>query len=424
MPPSKWENSCHRIGACALTGSASLFASIPGSYVIVNGPLWCYFYAMKYIDDAIMGAAERFYCTQPGQNSLVYGTESDLINGFKYLKENGNPERVFVQNNCSISLVGDDIEGIASKCELPWPVYGMDSGGLHGSFAGGFSKALSYIVQYMKPLEKSIGVNILGLSSVCLRGSADAVEIKRLLALCNIPVVSMPGTGDSWETIMKAPSASLNIVVREGLALKAAEEMKRLFNIPYISIGLPYGMEGSRRWIHKVAEAIKSSFVERIEEEINQRKKRMLSIGSNMKSIWGALWFDRILISAPPEESLGIAEALRGEWADTENLTIHLHGNDDRRTPAADAIRIIGHDDEEIMGDYETWGGGLILSGSHETERLMRMNKSFISCYITRPAYDEMVVSDVPFCGIRGAEYLYEKIWNKKISECIRMGNT
>ena len=55
MQPSEWENSCHRIGTCALTGSAALFASIPGSYVIVNGPLWCYFYAMKYIDDSMPG---------------------------------------------------------------------------------------------------------------------------------------------------------------------------------------------------------------------------------------------------------------------------------------------------------------------------------------------------------------------------------
>ena len=70
MQPSEWENSCHRIGTCALTGSAALFASIPGSYVIVNGPLWCYFYAMKYIDDSMPGAAERFYCTQPDQNSI------------------------------------------------------------------------------------------------------------------------------------------------------------------------------------------------------------------------------------------------------------------------------------------------------------------------------------------------------------------
>lgn len=301
MQPSEWENSCHRIGTCALTGSAALFASIPGSYVIVNGPLWCYFYAMKYIDDSMPGAAERFYCTQPDQNSLVYGTEKDLINGFEYLKKNGNPERLFVQNNCSISLVGDDIEGIAAKSHLPWPVYGIDSGGLHGSFAGGFSRALSLLVQQMNPLKKSDGVNVLGLSSVYLRGKADAIEIRRLLELCDIHVVSMPGVGDSWESIMKAPEAALNIVVRNELALKAAEDMKSRFDIPYISVGLPYGMEGTLRWLNRIAEAVNSASLKAAEKEIRCRQKRLLHFGNNMKSMWGTLWFDRILFSAPPE---------------------------------------------------------------------------------------------------------------------------
>lgn len=424
MQPSEWENSCHRIGTCALTGSAALFASIPGSYVIVNGPLWCYFYAMKYIDDSMPGAAERFYCTQPDQNSLVYGTEKDLINGFEYLKKNGNPERLFVQNNCSISLVGDDIEGIAAKSHLPWPVYGIDSGGLHGSFAGGFSRALSLLVQQMNPLKKSDGVNVLGLSSVYLRGKADAIEIRRLLELCDIHVVSMPGVGDSWESIMKAPEAALNIVVRNELALKAAEDMKSRFDIPYISVGLPYGMEGTLRWLNKIAEAVNSASLKAAEMEIRCRQKRLLHFGNNMKSMWGTLWFDRILFSAPPEESLGIAEALRGEWADTENLTVHLQAVTCSKTPAVDTVRVIGINDISIAEDYKKWDGGLILSSSHETERLLRMNRPFVSCHITRPVYDEMAVSDLPLCGIRGAEYLYEKIWNAKLSEHIRMAKT
>jgi len=52
------------------------------------------------------------------------------------------------------------------------------------------------------------------------------------------------------------------------------------------------------------------------------------------------------------------------------------------------------------------------------------MNRPFVSCHITRPVYDEMAVSDLPFCGIRGAEYLYEKIWNAKLSGHIRMAKT
>lgn len=85
---------------------------------------------------------------------------------------------------------------------------------------------------------------MLGLSSVYLRGKADAIEIRRLLELCDIHVVSMPGVGDSWENIMKAPEAALNIVVRNELALKAAEDMKSRFDIPYISVGLPMGWKG------------------------------------------------------------------------------------------------------------------------------------------------------------------------------------
>lgn len=52
-----------------------------------------------------------------------------------------------------------------------------------------------------EPFKKSDGVNVLGLSSVYLRGKADAIEIRRLLELCDIHVVSMPGVGDSWEIL-------------------------------------------------------------------------------------------------------------------------------------------------------------------------------------------------------------------------------
>ena len=51
MSRSEWEAACHHGSTCALTGSAAFFDSIPGSFTMVNGPLWCYFYAMKYVDN-------------------------------------------------------------------------------------------------------------------------------------------------------------------------------------------------------------------------------------------------------------------------------------------------------------------------------------------------------------------------------------
>ena len=99
MPDNNWKTSCHHMSTCALTGASAFFASIPGSFVLVNGPLWCYFYAMKYVEDYDASALRRFHCTQPEGNALVYGTEKDLLAGLDFVKTNFTPERVFILNN-------------------------------------------------------------------------------------------------------------------------------------------------------------------------------------------------------------------------------------------------------------------------------------------------------------------------------------
>ena len=42
-----WGNICERVDTCALTGAGAFFAAIDKSEVLINGPLWCYFYALR-----------------------------------------------------------------------------------------------------------------------------------------------------------------------------------------------------------------------------------------------------------------------------------------------------------------------------------------------------------------------------------------
>ena len=56
------------------------------AFMLINGPLWCYFYAMKYVEDYDASALRRFHCTQPEGNALVYGTEKDLLAGLDFVK--------------------------------------------------------------------------------------------------------------------------------------------------------------------------------------------------------------------------------------------------------------------------------------------------------------------------------------------------
>ena len=451
MRDNDFKTSCHHMSTCALTGASAFFDAIPGSFMLINGPLWCYFYAMKYVEDYDASALRRFHCTQPEGNALVYGTEKDLLAGLDFVKANFTPERIFILNNCSVSLVGDDIAGIAAKAELPCPVYAADCGGIAGDFAEGYEIALLRVIEEVKKNAKTKrdladvseansentteanvseninpetvdtkpSVNLLGLSPTYFRGEEDIKEIRRILETAGYHINAIPGGGSAWDEIMELPQADLNLVFRDELALKAARELETEFGTPYLSVGLPYGIAGTLRWLDTINAALPAKNTEAIRQEAEAVNARLQFRSSNMQSLWGPLWFDNILIAAPPSEAAGIAEAVRGEWADTSNLVIHFTQDTPLRPKAATKICIAGKDDAAMKETFENWTGGLVIGSSLETSRLVRLKKPFVNCNIVLPSYHEIIATDSPLCGIRGAAYLFERIWNAKLNSCM-----
>ena len=451
MRDNDFKTSCHHMSTCALTGASAFFDAIPGSFMLINGPLWCYFYAMKYVEDYDASALRRFHCTQPEGNALVYGTEKDLLAGLDFVKANFTPERIFILNNCSVSLVGDDIAGIAAKAELPCPVYAADCGGIAGDFAEGYEIALLRVIAEVKKnaeakrdladvseansknadeakvsenlnletIDCKPSVNLLGLSPTYFRGEEDIKEIRRILETAGYHINAIPGGGSAWSEIMQLPQADLNLVLRDELALKAAKELQAEFGTPYLSVGMPYGIQGTLRWLDTINATLPAKNREAIRQEAETVNARLQFRSSNMQSLWGPLWFDNILIAAPPSEASGIAEAVRGEWADTGNLVIHFTQDTALRPQAATKICIAGKDDTAMKETFENWSGGLVMGSSLEVSRLVRLKKPFVNCNIVLPAYHEIIATDSPLCGIRGAAYLFERIWNAKLSGCM-----
>ena len=425
MPDNTWKTSCHHMSTCALTGASAFFDAIPGSFMLINGPLWCYFYAMKYVEDYDASALRRFHCTQPEGNALVYGTEKDLLAGLDFVKANFTPERIFILNNCSVSLVGDDIAGIAARAELPCPVYAADCGGIAGDFAEGYEIALLRVIAEVKKNAKdksdlaAPSVNLLGLSPTYFRGEEDIKEIRRILETAGYHINAIPGGGSAWDEIMELPQADLNLVLRDELALKAAKELESEFGTPYLSAGMPYGIQGTLAWLEKINTVLPATNLKTVRQEAEAVNARLQFRSSNMQSLWGPLWFDNILIAAPPSEAAGIAEAVRGEWADTSNLVIHFTQDTPLRPKAATKICIAGKDDAAMKETFENWTGGLVIGSSLETSRLVRLKKPFVNCNIVLPSYHEIIATDSPLCGIRGAAYLFERIWNAKLNSCM-----
>lgn len=57
-------------------GRRGLFCGIPRSEVLVNGPLWCYYYALRHLEHGQSGVAQRMAVSQPDNNAIVFGTEN------------------------------------------------------------------------------------------------------------------------------------------------------------------------------------------------------------------------------------------------------------------------------------------------------------------------------------------------------------
>ena len=425
MRDNDFKTSCHHMSTCALAGASAFFDAIPGSFMLINGPLWCYFYAMKYVEDYDASALRRFHCTQPEGNALVYGTEKDLLAGLEFVKTNFSPERIFILNNCSVSLVGDDIAGIAARAELPCPVFAADCGGIAGDFAEGYEIALLRVIAEVKKNAKdksdlaAPSVNLLGLSPTYFRGEEDIKEIRRILETAGYHINAIPGGGSAWDEIMELPQADLNLVLRDELALKAAKELESEFGTPYLSAGMPYGIQGTLAWLEKINTVLPATNLKTVRQEAETVNARLQFRSSNMQSLWGPLWFDNILIAAPPSEAAGIAEAVRGEWADTGNLVIHFTEDTPLRPKAANKICVTGKDDAAMKETFENWTGGLVIGSSLETSRFVRLKKPFVNCNIVLPSYHEIIATDSPLCGIRGASYLFERIWNAKLNSCM-----
>lgn len=249
MSDNSWSNICERVDTCALTGAAAFYAGIPDTEILVNGPLWCYFYAMRYLEHGIFNIAERMHGSQPDNSAVVFGAEKFIKQAIKHLlNEKHYPKLLFVENSCAMSLIGDDITGIVSSMKLPFPVIAMDCGGSIGGFAEGYVKAaILFLHQFAEKTDivKS-SINLLGLTDFYYNGKADRIEICRILKQAGYKINVLFGSGSNIDALKNIAGAELNIVCNEELWLEIAKYLEENYGTPYVCAGLPYGIEGTK----------------------------------------------------------------------------------------------------------------------------------------------------------------------------------
>lgn len=214
------------------------------TYATHDEPRWYDMQSMIYISaltelDAIMGNDEK----------LIADTVSAAHDQHpKFLAVCGSPMPM---------MTGTDFDAAAAEIERRSGIrtFALHTNGTH-SYLQGASEALLVIAkEYVRASEKSqgFGVNILGATPLDFGLTGTVERLREWLCENGFVPVSCFAMGDTLETLAKAASARVSLVISQ-TGLAAAQYLYDAFGIPYVC-GIPTGS----RFAAVVAEALRAA---------------------------------------------------------------------------------------------------------------------------------------------------------------------
>ncbi|HPJ01571.1 MAG TPA: nitrogenase iron-molybdenum cofactor biosynthesis protein NifE [Candidatus Limiplasma sp.] len=245
--------------ACVYCGARVVLNPITDAYHIVHGPIGCASYTWD-IRGSLSSGSEVYrnsFSTDLGEKDVVFGGAKKLTAAIDELVEAKHPKLIFVYATCIVGVIGDDVEAICRQAEAKYGirVIPVQSPGFSGNKSFGYKMACNALMTLLKPhidpnAVKS-GINILG--DYNLAGEMWIIEnYMRELGIA----VKATFTGDSsYEKLLKAPTAALNIVQCAGSMTYLAKRMEEEMGIPYIRVSF-FGVDDTSASLRTVAQAI------------------------------------------------------------------------------------------------------------------------------------------------------------------------
>ncbi len=244
--------------ACVYCGARVVLNPITDAFHIVHGPIGCASYTWD-IRGSLSSGSERYrnsFSTDLCEKDVVFGGEKKLAAAIDELITKHAPKVIFVYATCIVGVIGDDVEAVCRAAEQQYGVrvIPVKSPGFSGNKSYGYKMACNAIMElistHVAKGEKR-GVNILGDFNL----AGEMWIIKNYLEEIGIDVVSTI-TGDaSYESIIKAPTAALNLVQCAGSMTYLAKRMEEEMGIPFIKVSF-FGVEDTSSSLLRVAQAV------------------------------------------------------------------------------------------------------------------------------------------------------------------------
>lgn len=230
------------------------------------------------------------YISGLSETEAILGDDSklakDLIDGVNSL----HPRFCAVAGTPIPTMMGTDLTGIARLVErrTGTPAFGFKTTGMQ-SYVTGVSIALEAVARRFCPeiaKDQLIGkpsVNLLGVTPLDFSVTGTVEALRKLLTENGYEVRSCWAMGSSWEELMQAGSAQVNLVLSSaGLAL--AEFFREKYETPYV-VGIPMGEAFTAQYLAAVDRAAQTG-----EDQFPARETRIPAEGEYALIIGEAVW--------------------------------------------------------------------------------------------------------------------------------------
>ncbi len=248
--------------ACVYCGARVVLNPITDAYHIVHGPIGCASYTWD-IRGSLSSGSELYrnsFSTDLRETDVIFGGEKKLFAAIDELmkKADPRPKVIFIYATCIVGVIGDDIEAVCRKAEEKYGirVIPVKAPGFSGTKSLGYKMACNAIMQLIRPhydnnTEKQFGINILGDFNL----AGEMWIIKSYFKKIGIPVFTGIAGDSSYDSLLTAPKAMLNIVQCAGSSTYLANCMEAEMNIPFIKVSF-FGIEDTVSSLIRTAEAL------------------------------------------------------------------------------------------------------------------------------------------------------------------------
>jgi nitrogenase molybdenum-cofactor synthesis protein NifE len=243
---------------------------------LVHGPIGCASYTWD-IRGSLTSGADLFrfsFSTDLQELDVIFGGEKKLAKAIDDLVAKYHPKLVFVYSTCIVGVIGDDLDAVcktaAQKHKIE--IIPVQSSGFAGNKAAGYRAACEALLKLIKPaegqkVEKDKTINYLG--DFNLAGELWIIHnyLKQMGLELNVAL-----TGDSsYETLKTATKASLNIVQCAGSMIYLANQMKDLYDTPYLNVSF-LGLEDTSESLRRIAKTYNDLEIMRRTEALIKRE--------------------------------------------------------------------------------------------------------------------------------------------------------